>query len=172
MKGKRLQDAGNLGTGFKKQEKTKSALQESLEPTLITTFIYLVRIKQPVNSEVATPSGTFQHEVKMIQSIRSVQARRRLHDRNSNVDSEELKRPRLRVHSIEQGDLKAAKNKLKKRKIPVPEKENQAVGCKRQDTFTMFNTKLLEKFKNARSSPGDVSPSGRIDVSDSGFESP
>lgn len=54
----------------------------------------------------------------------------------------------------------------------VPEKENQAVGCKRQDTFTMFNTKLLEKFKNARSSPGDVSPSGRIDVSDSGFESP
>ena len=169
-------------------------------------------MKQPVNSEVATPSGTFQHEVKMIQSIRSVQARRRLHDRNSNVDrcvsslhyltdlmlhaqrgllfpapapffgggrqlwgtwllaritlegshscdsrlaharhcvlarlneirimlprlherwyvlffsilflfcidSEELKRPRLRVHSIEQGDLKAAKNKLKKRKI-------------------------------------------------------
>lgn len=130
------------------------------------------RMKQPVNSEVATPSGTFQHEVKMIQSIRSVQARRRLHDRNSNVDSEEFKRPRLRVHSIEQGDLKAAKNKLKKRKIPVPEKENQAVGCKRQDTFTMFNTKLLEKFKNARSSPGDVSPSGRIDVSDSGFESP
>lgn len=54
----------------------------------------------------------------------------------------------------------------------VPEKENQAVGFKRQDTFTMFNTKLLEKFKNARSSPGDVSPSGRIDVSDSGFESP
>ena len=88
MKGKRLQDAGNLSTGLKKkkQEKTKSALQESLEPTLITTFIYVVRMKQPVNSEVATPSGTFQHEVKMIQSIRSVQARRRLHDRNSNVD--------------------------------------------------------------------------------------
>ena len=214
MKENRMQDAENLGTRFKKQEKTKSALQESLEPTLITTFIYLVRMKQPVNSEVATPSGTFQHEVKMIQSIRSVQARRRLHDRNSNVDrcvsslhyfsdlllcpkrstfsytctvfwrrrqlrgtwlparitlershscdsrlapprhcvlarlnemneirfmlhwrherwhvllffilflfcfdSEELKRPRLRVHSIEQGDLKAAKNKLKKRKI-------------------------------------------------------
>ena len=215
MKENRMQDAENLGTRFKKQEKTKSALQESLEPTLITTFIYLVRMKQPVNSEVATPSGTFQHEIKMIQSIRSVQARRRLHDRNSNVDrfvsslhylsdlflyaqrgllfpapapffkggrqlwgtwllaritlkgslpcdsrlapprhcvlarlnemneirfmlhwrherwhvllffilflfcfdSEELKRPRLRVHSIEQGDLKAAKNKLKKRKI-------------------------------------------------------
>ena len=71
MKEKRLQDAGNLGTRFKKQEKTKSASQESLEPTLIKTFIYLVRMKQPVNSEVATPSGTFQHEVKMIQSIRS-----------------------------------------------------------------------------------------------------
>ena len=86
MKEKGLQDAANMDTGCLRQEKMESPLQGSWDPTPVTTFICLVRMKQSIKSEVATPSGTFQHEVELIQSIRSVQARRRLHDRNANVD--------------------------------------------------------------------------------------
>lgn len=136
----------------------------------ISPVVNQARLKPSVNGEAATPTGTFQHELKLIQSIRSVQPRRRLHERNAVNKSEELKRPRL--HLIEQGDLKAAKSKLKNGKMRASQKENQIACSSEEDTFSMFNTKLLEKFKNARNSPGSYSPSGQINVSDSGFDSP
>lgn len=123
----------------------------------------------------ATPSGTFQHEVKLIQSIRGVQARRKLHDKSTTSEkyalktSGNLKKPCLR--SIEKVDIEAAKSSLKSRNTRSPRKENRK-PYNEQDGFSMFNTKLLEKFKNARSPHNDDSPSGKITVNDSGFESP
>ncbi|CAH3016806.1 unnamed protein product [Porites evermanni] len=144
-----------------------------------------------------TPSGTFRREEELLQSIRSIPARRKLHDKNSyteavqskpGVNQKRINNSSSSVHlknstrcpSID--DLAAARNSLRLTgsssgspdDSPYQRYKSRKENEKpKEDNFSMFNMELLQKFRNTYSpSDGRVSPSGQILTYDSGFESP